>query len=100
MTKYLVICGILSKNNCVVFCNAFPKTELSPPVNKSTCCDNKLSLTNEGEAVQLYQIATLVILVALDTMATPRAACVINLVSPVMLGSLMATPCVTTLNGQ
>jgi hypothetical protein len=39
MTKYLVICGILLKNNCVAFCNASPKkknTELSPAREENT----------------------------------------------------------------
>jgi hypothetical protein len=50
MTKYLVICGILSKNNYVAFCNAFPKTELSPAREDNTLLThhNQLSLPNKS----------------------------------------------------
>ncbi len=36
MMQYLVICGILSKNYCVAFCNAFKKTESSPEREENT----------------------------------------------------------------
>ncbi len=51
MTQYLVICGILSKNNCVAFCNVFPKTELSPAREENTLLThhNQLSVGGESE---------------------------------------------------
>ncbi len=50
MTQYLVICGILSKNNCVAFCNPFPKTESSPAREENTLPThhNQLSLWNKS----------------------------------------------------
>ncbi len=48
--QYLVICGILSKDNCVAFCNAFPKTESSPVREENTLPThhNQLSLWNKS----------------------------------------------------
>ncbi len=48
--KYLFICGILSKNNCVAFCNAFLKTESSPAREENTLLThhNQLSLSNKS----------------------------------------------------
>ncbi len=50
MTQYLVTCRILSKNNCVAFCNAFPKTELSPAREENTLPTHhdQLSLWNKS----------------------------------------------------
>jgi hypothetical protein len=57
MMKYLVICGILLKNNCDAFCNAFPKTELSPAREENTLLThhNQLSLSNKqhGDSIVL-----------------------------------------------
>jgi hypothetical protein len=49
MTKYLVICGILLKNNCIACCNAFPKIESSPAREENTLLThhNQLSLANK-----------------------------------------------------
>ncbi len=48
MTKYLVNCGILLKNNCFAFCNTFPKSKLSPAREENTHLTHhdQLSLTN------------------------------------------------------
>ncbi len=48
--KYLFICGILSNNNCVAFCNECPKTELSPAREENTLLThhNQLSLSNKS----------------------------------------------------
>jgi hypothetical protein len=50
VTKYMFICGILSKNNCVAFGNAFPKTELSPVREENSLLThhNQLSLPNKS----------------------------------------------------
>jgi hypothetical protein len=88
MMQYLVITGILTENDCFLYCNAFSKTESSPAREENTTLHshhNPLSLqineSNTDNAVQQYQIATLVILVALASlMAFPcvfaAAACV------------------------
>jgi hypothetical protein len=48
VSKYLVIYGFLSKNNCVASCNAFPKTELSLAREENTLLtyNNQLSFPN------------------------------------------------------
>ncbi len=50
VTKYSFIWGIPSKNNCVAFCNAFPKNESSSAREENTILThhNQLSLPNKS----------------------------------------------------